>query len=131
MARLLSSNTLLRAIATLPAARSNINVIGSFYQNGLKYSTVPREPDINDEFRLTNKVQDSAAVSFKDIVEQDVKENPVMIYINGVPDFPQCGFSSLVVRVYSFKCKKYPELKSAIKAFRLFVCVWLKQKYAQ
>ncbi|KAE8696110.1 Monothiol glutaredoxin-S15 [Hibiscus syriacus] len=73
----------------------------------------------------TNKVQDSAAVSFKDIVEQDVKENPVMIYMKGVPDFPQCGFSSLADRVlkhYNIPLSarnilEDPELKSAVKAF--------------
>ena len=36
---------------------------------------------------------------FNLIFFQDVKENPVMIYMKGVPDFPQCGFSSLAVRV--------------------------------
>ncbi|KAE8674084.1 Monothiol glutaredoxin-S1 [Hibiscus syriacus] len=125
MARLLSSNALLRAIATLPAARSNGNVIGSFYQNGLKYSTVPGDPDTHEDFRPTNKVQESAAVSFKGFVEQDVKENPVMIYMKGVPDFPQCGFSSLAVRVlkhYNIPLSarnilEDPELKSAVKAF--------------
>lgn len=30
---------------------------------------------------------------------QDVKDNPVMLYMKGVPDLPQCGFSSLAVRV--------------------------------
>ncbi|KAE8698046.1 Monothiol glutaredoxin-S15 [Hibiscus syriacus] len=100
-------------------------VIGSFYQNGLKYSTVPREPDTHEDFRLTNKVQDSAAVSFKDIVEQ---ENPVMIYMKGVPDFPQCGFSSLAVRALKHYNKyiplsarnilENPKLKSTVKAFR-------------
>ncbi|KAK8664193.1 hypothetical protein V6N13_083992 [Hibiscus sabdariffa] len=125
MARFLSSNALLKAIATLPAARSNRNVIGSFYQNGLRYSTVPSDPDTHDDFRPTNKFQDSAAVSFKDVVEQDVKENPVMIYMKGVPDFPQCGFSSLAVRVlkhYNIPLSarnilEDPELKSAVKAF--------------
>uniref|UniRef100_M1CRX9 Monothiol glutaredoxin-4 n=1 Tax=Solanum tuberosum TaxID=4113 RepID=M1CRX9_SOLTU len=55
----------------------------------------------------------------------DVKENPVMIYMKGVPDLPRCGFSSLAVRVL----KEYnapisarniledPELKNAVKAF--------------
>ncbi|XP_028960123.1 monothiol glutaredoxin-5, mitochondrial-like [Malus domestica] len=29
----------------------------------------------------------------------DVKDNPVMLYMKGVPELPQCGFSSLAVRV--------------------------------
>lgn len=30
---------------------------------------------------------------------QDVKENPVMLYMKGVPDAPRCGFSALAVRI--------------------------------
>ncbi|KAM7483672.1 hypothetical protein LguiB_008255 [Lonicera macranthoides] len=55
----------------------------------------------------------------------DVKDNPVMIYMKGVPDFPQCGFSSLAVRVLklynvplsSRNILEDPEIKSAVKAF--------------
>ncbi|GKV28189.1 hypothetical protein SLEP1_g37273 [Rubroshorea leprosula] len=52
------------------------------------------DPDTHEDFRPTNKLQGST-VSLKDVVEQDVKENPVMIYMKGVPEFPQCGFSLL------------------------------------
>ncbi|KAB2008171.1 hypothetical protein ES319_D10G080600v1 [Gossypium barbadense] len=125
MARLLSSNAVLKAIATLPAALSSRNVIGSFYPSGLKYSTsVPGDPGTHEDFRPTNKIQ-SSDVSLKDVVEQDVKENPVMIYMKGVPDFPQCGFSSLAVRVLKHynvplsarNILEDSELKSAVKAF--------------
>ncbi|KAJ4718324.1 Glutaredoxin [Melia azedarach] len=72
----------------------------------------------------TNKVE-SSGLSLKEIVEQDVKENPVMLYMKGVPEFPQCGFSSLAVRVLSHynvpisarNILEDPELKSAVKAF--------------
>ncbi|XP_022723343.1 monothiol glutaredoxin-S15, mitochondrial [Durio zibethinus] len=124
MARLLS-NAVFKGIATLPSVRSSRNALGSFYGNRLKYSANgPSDPDTHEDFRPTNKVQGSA-VSLEDVVEQDVKENPVMIYMKGVPDFPQCGFSSLAVRVL----KQYgiplsarniledPELKIAVKAF--------------
>lgn len=124
MARFLS-NAVFKGIATLPPTRSSKNVVGSFYENWLKYSTsVPSDPDTHKDFRPANKVQGSA-VSLKDVVEQDVKENPVMIYMKGVPDFPQCGFSSLAVRVlkhYNIPLSarnilEDPELKSAVKAF--------------
>ncbi|XVE89139.1 hypothetical protein DITRI_Ditri19aG0126300 [Diplodiscus trichospermus] len=124
MARLLS-NTVFKSIGTLPTARYSRNVFGSFYENGLKYSTtVPSDPDTHEDFRPTNKVQGST-VSLKDFVEQDVKGNPVMIYMKGVPDFPQCGFSSLAVRVlkhYNIPLSarnilEDPELKNAVKAF--------------
>ncbi|KAJ4718325.1 Glutaredoxin [Melia azedarach] len=91
----------------------------------MKYSTtVPNDPDTHDDFKPTNKVE-SSGLSLKEIVEQDVKENPVMLYMKGVPEFPQCGFSSLAVRVLSHynvpisarNILEDPELKSAVKAF--------------
>ncbi|XP_041019444.1 monothiol glutaredoxin-S15, mitochondrial isoform X2 [Juglans microcarpa x Juglans regia] len=121
MARLLSS-MMLKGIAV---SRSSRTVCGSVYHNGMRYSTtVPSDPDTHEDFRPTNKLE-SSPLSLKDVVEQDVKENPVMIYMKGVPEFPQCGFSSLAIRVL----KQYnvplsarnilenPELKSAVKSF--------------
>ncbi|KAL7177174.1 hypothetical protein ACSBR2_030500 [Camellia fascicularis] len=91
----------------------------------MQYSTtVPNDPDIHKDFRPTNKLE-SSGLSLKDIVEQDVKDNPVMLYMKGVPDLPRCGFNSLSVRVL----KEYnvplsarniledPELKNAVKAY--------------
>ncbi|XVF74694.1 hypothetical protein PTKIN_Ptkin13bG0132300 [Pterospermum kingtungense] len=127
MARFLS-NAVFKGFATLPTTRSSRTVLGSFYETGLNYSTtVPSDPDTHEDFRPANKVQGSA-LSLKDVVEQDVKENPVMIYMKGVPDFPQCGFSSLAVRVLkqhniplsARNILEDPELKSAVKAFSLW-----------
>ncbi|MFX6573061.1 Grx4 family monothiol glutaredoxin [Acinetobacter baumannii] len=91
----------------------------------LRYSTtVPSDPETHEDFRPTSKV-DNSGLSLKEIVEQDVKENPVMIYMKGVPELPRCGFSALAVRVL----KEYNvpigarniledlELKGAVKAF--------------
>ncbi|KAF5943389.1 hypothetical protein HYC85_017466 [Camellia sinensis] len=65
----------------------------------MQYSTiVPNYPDTHEDFMPTNKLQNSD-LSLKDIVEQDVNDNHVMIYMKGVPDLPRCGFSSLAVRV--------------------------------
>ncbi|KAF5962072.1 hypothetical protein HYC85_003281 [Camellia sinensis] len=94
--------------------------------------------------RPTNKFE-SSGLSLKDIVEQvdstsDVKDNPVMLYMKGVPDLPRCGFSSLAVRVlkeYSYygiltidmpfadvplsarNILEDPELKNVVKAYSL------------
>lgn len=91
----------------------------------MRYSTtVPNDHDTHEDFRPTSKLE-SSGLSLENIVEQDVKENPVMIYMKGVPDLPRCGFSSLAVRVL----KEYnvpisarniledPELKNAVKTF--------------
>ncbi|HVO13837.1 MAG TPA: Grx4 family monothiol glutaredoxin [Alphaproteobacteria bacterium] len=32
-------------------------------------------------------------------IKKDVAENDVILYMKGTPDFPQCGFSSVVVQV--------------------------------
>ncbi|KAJ7947868.1 Glutaredoxin [Quillaja saponaria] len=119
------TNVLLKGLSGLPACRFSRSLNGTFYHNGMKYSTtVPNDPDTHEDFKPTNKLEGSG-LSLKDVVEQDVKDNPVMLYMKGVPDFPQCGFSSLAVRVL----KQYnvplsarnilenPELKSAVKAF--------------
>ncbi|XP_021829046.1 monothiol glutaredoxin-S15, mitochondrial-like isoform X2 [Prunus avium] len=91
----------------------------------MRYSTsVPNDSDTHDDFKPANKF-DGSGLSLKELVEQDVKDNPVMLYMKGVPEVPQCGFSSLAVRVL----KQYavplsarniledPELKTAVKAF--------------
>ncbi|KAI8566809.1 hypothetical protein RHMOL_Rhmol02G0070700 [Rhododendron molle] len=100
-------------------------VTGSFNHHGMQYSTtVPNDPDTHEDFRPTNKLDDSS-LSLKDIVEQDIKENPVMIYIKGVPELPRCGFSSLAVRVLqeynvpfsSRNILEDPELKDSVKAY--------------
>ncbi|CAL5413887.1 unnamed protein product [Camellia sinensis] len=91
------------------------------------------------DFRPTNKLE-SSGLSLKDIVEQDVKDNPVILYMKGVPDLSRCGFSSLAVRVlkeYSYygiltidmpfadvplsarNILEDPELKNAVKAYSL------------
>ncbi|EEF44744.1 monothiol glutaredoxin-S15, mitochondrial [Ricinus communis] len=119
------SNIVLKSIAGLSAARSSRLVSGSYCHNGMRYSTtVPKDPDTHEDFQPNNKLENSG-LSLKDVVEQDVKDNPVMIYMKGVPDLPQCGFSALAVRVL----KQYntplsarnilenPELKSAVKSF--------------
>jgi len=45
-----------------------------------------------------------------------VKENPVVIYMKGVPEMPRCGFSSLAVRIL----KEDMDLKEAVKAYRVY-----------
>ncbi|KAI8002735.1 hypothetical protein LOK49_LG08G02273 [Camellia lanceoleosa] len=99
---------------------------GSFNHHEMQYSTTMlNDPDIHEDFRPTNKLE-SSGLSLKDIVEQDVRDNPVMLYMKGVPDLPRCGFSSPAVRVL----KEYnvplsarniledPELENAVKAYR-------------
>ncbi|CAN8259207.1 unnamed protein product [Cochlearia groenlandica] len=88
-------------------------------------STVPGDSDTHDDFKPTTKSPSGSTDSLKDIVENDVKENPVMIYMKGVPEYPQCGFSSLAVRVLqqynvpigSRNILEDQEIKNAVKSF--------------
>ncbi|RZC93898.1 hypothetical protein C5167_016589 [Papaver somniferum] len=126
MARSLS-NMLFKGMSILPATNSlKTMVSGSFCRKGMQYSTtVPNDdPDTHDDFKPTNKAATSG-ISLKDIVEQDIKENPVMIYMKGVPEQPRCGFSSLAVRVLNEynvhvgarNILEDQELKNAVKTF--------------
>ncbi|XP_076889446.1 monothiol glutaredoxin-S15, mitochondrial-like [Bidens hawaiensis] len=127
MARVLS-NMLLNRFRSMEYARTTASASGSFLQHGMRFSTsVPNDPDTHDDFKPTNKLENSD-ITLKDIVEQDVKDNRVMIYMKGDPEQPRCGFSSLAVRVlseyrvpiYSRNILEDPELKNAVKAFSMW-----------
>lgn len=34
-----------------------------------------------------------------DLIKQQIAENPVLLYMKGTPDFPQCGFSARAVNI--------------------------------
>ncbi|XP_073030304.1 monothiol glutaredoxin-S15, mitochondrial-like isoform X1 [Primulina eburnea] len=119
MVRLLA-DIIRRGVAPFPASR--LTASSSFYQSVLRLSTnVPG--DTHEDFRPAIKTE-SSGVAIKDIVEQDLKENSVMIYMKGVPDLPRCGFSALAVRVLkehnvplsSRNILEDLELKNAVKA---------------
>ncbi|SUE63195.1 Grx4 family monothiol glutaredoxin [Roseomonas gilardii] len=58
-------------------------------------------------------------------IQQEITENPVVLYMKGTPAFPQCGFSARVVQILShvgvpFKGVNVladPELREGIKTF--------------
>jgi monothiol glutaredoxin len=35
-------------------------------------------------------------------IENEVKSNPVVLFMKGTPDFPQCGFSGQVVQILNY-----------------------------
>ncbi|CAN6249003.1 unnamed protein product, partial [Urochloa humidicola] len=51
----------------------------------------------HQDFKPMSKSSDT---SLDDIVAQDIKENPVLIYMKGFPESPMCGFSALAVKVF-------------------------------
>jgi len=58
-------------------------------------------------------------------IQEQLNNNPVVLYMKGTPDFPQCGFSSRVVQVLQFYNAKFtavniledPELREALKQY--------------
>jgi monothiol glutaredoxin len=63
--------------------------------------------------------------SVQERIEREISEHDVVLFMKGTPVFPQCGFSSLVVRVLSHLGVKFkgvdvlndPALRQGIKAF--------------
>eukprot|EP00252_Welwitschia_mirabilis_P018221 TRINITY_DN404_c0_g1_i3.p1 TRINITY_DN404_c0_g1~~TRINITY_DN404_c0_g1_i3.p1 ORF type:complete len:191 (+),score=45.14 TRINITY_DN404_c0_g1_i3:153-725(+) len=62
------------------------------------FSTIGEDSDSHSDFKPINKAPNEVP-SAREVVEKDVKENSVMIYMKGVPDAPRCGFSALAVSV--------------------------------
>jgi monothiol glutaredoxin len=60
-----------------------------------------------------------------DKIKDQIENNPVMLYMKGTPDFPQCGFSGQIVQVLEAADAKYEsfnifedlELREALKAY--------------
>ena len=59
-------------------------------------------------------------------IKEQVTKNPVVLYMKGTPQFPQCGFSSLAVQVlsacgvnrfYTVNVLDDPAIREGVKAF--------------
>ena len=58
-------------------------------------------------------------------IKDQLENNPVVLYIKGSPDFPQCGFSGQVVQILGACKAKYisvnifedPELRETLKDY--------------
>ena len=40
--------------------------------------------------------------SMHDFIDNEVKSNPVVLFMKGTPDFPQCGFSGRVTQILNY-----------------------------
>ena len=65
-------------------------------------------------------------MSVQDVIKEQVTKNPVVLYMKGSPDFPQCGFSANVVGIlracgvedfYSVNVLENPEIRQGIKQY--------------
>ena len=62
----------------------------------------------------------------QDLIRQQVTSHPVVLYMKGTADFPQCGFSANVVRIlntcgvsniFTVNVLEDPEIRQGIKEF--------------
>ena len=65
-------------------------------------------------------------MSVQEVIKDQVTKNPVVLYMKGSPDFPQCGFSANVVGIlracgvedfFSVNVLENPDIRQGIKEF--------------
>ena len=64
-------------------------------------------------------------MSVNERIKEQLESNPVILYMKGTPDFPQCGFSGQTVQVLNACSAKYAhvnifedqELRDALKTY--------------
>ncbi|OAE31971.1 hypothetical protein AXG93_4421s1220 [Marchantia polymorpha subsp. ruderalis] len=91
------------AAATLRLSRAPISHPGAgaaWTQLGQRagMKTAGDDTDTHDDFKPVVKAE-NATLSVQEHIERDIKDNRVMVYMKGVPEAPQCGFSAMVVRI--------------------------------
>eukprot|EP00741_Cyanophora_paradoxa_P007765 tig00001206_g7513.t1 len=106
-------------VAARPAPLNFTAAAGSSSQSARAYSS-----DSHPDFQPVRKAGGSAdAVQEK--IAQDVKAAKVVLYMKGVPSFPQCGFSNGIVQVLNATGVEYmahnvladPNIREGIKKF--------------
>jgi monothiol glutaredoxin len=74
---------------------------------------------------MTDVAQQSAADPVQDFIAKTVSENPVVLFMKGVPEQPRCGFSATTVQILDHlgvdfvgvNVLQSDELRQGIKAF--------------
>lgn len=65
-------------------------------------------------------------MSIQNVIKDQVTKNPVVLYMKGSPDFPQCGFSANAVNIlracgvdkfFAVNVLEEPEIRQGIKEF--------------
>jgi len=65
-------------------------------------------------------------MNVQDVIKDQVTKNPVVLYMKGSPDFPQCGFSANVVGIlracgmenfHSVNVLEDPDIRQGIKQY--------------
>ena len=81
--------------------------------------------DSHDDFKPKKKAVPEGVEEVMKLIDKQVKENPVMLYMKGTPAKPQCGFSMQAVRILnalgaefsSVNILDYPLIRQEIKNY--------------
>eukprot|EP01036_Dinobryon_divergens_P023125 gene23125-31442_t len=95
----------------------NKNLVSSFR----KFSN----DESHDDFKPQRKIISNGMEDTMKLIETQVKENPVIIYMKGVPSKPMCGFSLQAVRILNasgvefqaVNVLEHPAIREAIKEY--------------
>ena len=83
-------------------------------------------PDLAGIARVSGGRLESLSMDTQDTIKQQVSGNPVVLYMKGTPQFPQCGFSALAVQVlnacgvkefFSVNVLENPDIRQGIKEY--------------
>ena len=106
----------------------------------LNYQTRYFSQDSHDDFAAKKKPVPTDMDEVLKLIESQVKENHVMLYMKGTPSRPQCGFSSQAVRILnavgvdfsSVNVLEYQAIREGIKQYSQWPTVpqlFIKGKY--
>ncbi len=73
----------------------------------------------------SHKIQVSAKVDINERIKEQLESNPVLVYMKGTPDFPQCGFSGQTVAALKAIGRPFsyvnifddPEIREGLKTY--------------
>ena len=73
----------------------------------------------------SHNIQVSAKVDINERIKEQLESNPVLVYMKGTPDFPQCGFSGQTVAALKAIGRPFsyvnifddPEIREGLKTY--------------
>ena len=80
---------------------------------------------IHDDFKPKKRAYATEGGDVHAQISKDIAENKVVVYMKGVPNAPQCGFSNAIVQVMKAEGVEFkginvladPDLREGIKTF--------------
>lgn len=117
-----STMSFISRICSKPIARNCLKSVR--IQTGASVRSFSND-DSHDDFKPKKKVIPTGLEDVISLIDQQVKENDVMLYMKGTPSSPQCGFSSQAVRILnavgvdfgSVNVLEYPAIRDGIKVY--------------